>query len=140
MCNSSSALKAPLMAWARPEGASGSSTQPFWLGDVPRGWRKLYTAAFLWPWDHVTGHALCHLFTDWAISLGYFQVGGSRLTLLISGKAGKPEQPEHPDPGSPPVGQGGQDSGAAENGGQRGAHPAPATLPRTVMQARTAAR
>lgn len=41
------------------------------------------------------------LLMHWAISPGDFQAGTSRLTLLISGDAGKPDTPEQPDPSSP---------------------------------------
>ena len=140
MCNSSSPFKAPPWAWA--EGASGSGTQPFWLGDAylfPETGESRTLWLFSGHGTTLQDTCCAILLMHGAISLGYFRESGSRLTLLISGEAGKPETPEHPDPSSPQAGQGQQDGSAAVSGEQRETHPAPATLPHTVTQVRTTA-
>lgn len=131
MRNSSSPPKTPVLAQARAEGASGSDTRPFCLGDpylFPEAGEGCTLGLFSGHGTVLQDTSCAILLMRWAIPLGYFQESGSGLTLLISGEAGKLETAEHPDPGSPQVGQEQQDGSAAENREQRDAHPALAAL------------
>lgn len=95
-------LRSSITAWA--EGASGGSTQPLWLGDTelfPEAGERCTLWLFSGHRTVLEGTRCANLLMHWATSPGDFQEGGSRLTVLIPGEAGKPETPEQPDPSSP---------------------------------------
>lgn len=113
--------KAALVAWAGAEGASGSGTQPFWLGNGYLS-PEAVESSTLWLFS---GHGTtlqdtrcAILLMHWAISPGCFQESSSRLTLLISGETGKPETPEHLDGAGPAGWQRRRERGTARRSSQ----------------------
>lgn len=125
--------KAALVAWAGAEGASGSGTQPFWLGNgylSPEAGESSTLWLFSGHGTTLQDTRCAILLMHWAISPGCFQESGSGLTLLISGEAGKPKTPEHLD-GAGPAGW----QRCRERGNSQALVPAAAALPpRTVTQ------